>query len=183
MPVTTRRSKDLPAGRGSFRGASDSVALLLFFVFWYVGNAFYNQFNTQSINAVGGKLGGLTMTVATMQLGVCTLYALLLWVVGLNPIKIFGLQMPEKMAVPKITTADVKDTLPVGVCSAVAHSAGVFCLGADPLFGQSASCSTPPRSPNTSTHIRLLSSTYTDESTPNRTPHATFPECNPIAIQ
>ena len=27
-------------------GAPDSVALLLFFLFWYVGNAFYNQYNT-----------------------------------------------------------------------------------------------------------------------------------------
>ena len=117
-------------------GGPDSVALLLFFLFWYVGNAFYNQYNTQALGAVGGKYGGLTMTVSTMQLGVCTLYALVLWVVGLNPIKLCGLQTPEKMKLPKITMDDLKATLPVGFCSAVAHSAGVFCLGADPLFGQ-----------------------------------------------
>ena len=31
---------------------------------------------------------------------------------------------------------DIVSTLPVAFCSAAAHSAGVFCLGADPLFGQ-----------------------------------------------
>ena len=105
-------------------------------MFWYVGNAFYNQYNTQALGAVGGKYGGLTMTVSTMQLGVCTLYALVLWVVSVNPIKLCGLQTPERMKVPKITKSDIVATLPVGFCSAVAHSAGVFCLGADPLFGQ-----------------------------------------------
>ena len=118
------------------KGAPDSAALLLFFVFWYVGNAFYNQYNTLALAAAGGKYGGLTMTVSTMQLGVCTLYAGLLWLARKNPIKLCGLQMPEEMRVPKLTMADVKDTLPVGFCSAAAHSAGVFCLGADPLFGQ-----------------------------------------------
>ena len=49
------------------KGAPDSVALLLFFVFWYVGNAFYNQYNTLALSAVGGKYGGLTMTVSTMR--------------------------------------------------------------------------------------------------------------------
>ena len=117
-------------------GVPDNVALLLFFLFWYVGNAFYNQYNTMAITAVGGKTGGLTMTVSTMQLGVCTLYALVLWVVSVNPIKLCGLQTPERMKVPKITKSDIVATLPVGFCSAVAHSAGVFCLGADPLFGQ-----------------------------------------------
>jgi len=117
-------------------GVPDSVALLLFFLFWYVGNAFYNQYNTMALSAVGGKHGGLTMTVSTMQLGVCTLYALVLWVVSVNPIKLCGLQTPERMKVPKITKSDLVATLPVGFCSAVAHSAGVFCLGADPLFGQ-----------------------------------------------
>jgi len=117
-------------------GMPDSVALLLFFLFWYVGNAFYNQYNTQALAAVGGKYGGLTMTVSTMQLGVCTLYALVLWLVKWNPIKICGLQTPEKMNLPKTTSADLMATVPVGFCSAAAHSAGVFCLGADPLFGQ-----------------------------------------------
>lgn len=40
------------------------------------------------------------------------------------------------MKLPAITGKDLIATLPVGFCSAAAHSAGVFCLGADPLFGQ-----------------------------------------------
>jgi len=67
---------------------------------------------------------------------VCSAYALILWVVGYNPIKLFGLQAPAKMPLPKITKGDLAATLPVGCFSAAAHSAGVFCLGADPLFGQ-----------------------------------------------
>ena len=70
------------------------------------------------------------------RLGVCTLYALLLWLAKFNPIKMFGLQAAEEMRLPKLTSSDVIATVPVGFCSAAAHSAGVFCLGADPLFGQ-----------------------------------------------
>ena len=112
------------------------VALLLYFVFWYVGNAVYNMYNTMALKAVGGKYGGLTMTVSTLQLGICSLYAGLLWLTNFNPITLLGLQAPEKMPLPQTTTADIVDTLPVGFCAAAAHSAGVFCLGADPLFGQ-----------------------------------------------
>jgi solute carrier family 35 protein E1 len=117
-------------------GAPDSVALGFFFVFWYVGNIYYNEYNKMALDAVGGKKGGLTMTVSTMQLGVCSLYALILWIISINPIKLCGFQLPEKMKVPSLTKADMMKTLPVGCCSAAAHSAGVFCLGADPLFGQ-----------------------------------------------
>jgi solute carrier family 35 protein E1 len=117
-------------------GAPDSVALLLFFVFWYVGNIYYNEYNKMALDGVGGKTSGLTMTVSTMQLGVCSVYALLMWIIRINPIKLLGLQSPEAMRLPKITAGDLVKTAPVGFCSAVAHSAGVFCLGADPLFGQ-----------------------------------------------
>ena len=61
---------------------------------------------------------------------------MLMWLIRINPIKLFGLQMPEAMKLPQITTKDLMSTLPVGCFSAAAHSAGVFCLGADPLFGQ-----------------------------------------------
>merc|ERR1719203_1778980 len=71
-----------------------------------------------------------------MQLGVCAVYALILWITTLNPIKIFGLQMPDRMKIPKVNAGDLGAMIPVGFCSAAAHSAGVFCLGADPLFGQ-----------------------------------------------
>jgi len=119
------------AGAGGF-----DVSLLLYFVFWYVGNAVYNMYNTMALKAVGGKYSGLTMTVSTLQLGICSLYAGLLWLTNFNPITLLGLQAPEKMPLPQTTKEDLVGTLPVGFCAAAAHSAGVFCLGADPLFGQ-----------------------------------------------
>jgi len=117
-------------------GAPDSVALLLFFAFWYAGNMKYNEYNSGALQAVGGKTAGMTMTVSTMQLGVCTVYAIIIWIVGLNPIKLCGLQAPEKQSVPKLSASDMMKTVPVGVCSAGAHSSSVFALGGDPLFGQ-----------------------------------------------
>lgn len=117
-------------------GAPDSVALLLFFVFWYAGNMKYNEYNSGALNAVGGKTSGLTMTVATMQLGVCAVYAFIMWAVKLNPAKLFGLQMPEKQDVPKVTKDDLIKSIPLAFCAAGAHAATVFALGGDPLFGQ-----------------------------------------------
>ena len=112
------------------------LSLLLFYAFWYVGNVMHNQYNTLAINSVGGKHGGLTMTIATMQLGVCTAYSLLLWLVRINPIRICGLQAPEKVELPELSTSDMINALPVGLSAAAAHIAGVVCLGADPIFGQ-----------------------------------------------
>lgn len=119
-----------------FKGAPDSVALLLFFVFWYAGNMKYNEYNTGSLNAVGGKTAGMTMTVATFQLGVCTVYAMLTWLIRINPVNLFGLQVPSKQNMPKTTGSDLVKTVPVGFCSAAAHACTVFALGGDPLFGQ-----------------------------------------------
>ena len=96
------------------KGVPDSVALLLFFIFWYAGNMKYNEYNTGALNAAGGKNAGLTMTVSTMQLGVCALYAFIIWIIGLNPIKLCGLQLPDKQTVPKLTPGDILKTIPVG---------------------------------------------------------------------
>jgi solute carrier family 35 protein E1 len=115
----------------------DAVALFLYFFFWYMGNALFNQYNTVALTAIGGPKGGLTMTVSCMQLGVCTLWACLLYRVGWNPIKLLGGKMPERMQVPHaLTKEDLKKTMPLGFCFACAHSSAVFALGADPLFGQ-----------------------------------------------
>jgi len=117
-------------------GAPDSVALLLFFVFWYAGNMKYNEYNTSALTAVGGKNSGLTMTVATMQLGVCLVYAMITWAVKLNPARLFGLQSPERQNVPALTGEDLIKSIPLAFCAAGAHAATVFALGGDPLFGQ-----------------------------------------------
>ena len=143
MPVVDLKAAPAPKAKkhvnllaAASAKAGFDVSLLLYFVFWYVGNAIYNMYNTMALKAVGGKHSGLTMTVSTLQLGVCTLYAGLLWLSNFNPITLLGLQKPEKMPLPATTKEDLVATLPVGFCAAAAHSAGVFCLGADPLFGQ-----------------------------------------------
>jgi solute carrier family 35 protein E1 len=59
-----------------------------------------------------------------------------MWVVKINPVKLFGLQLPTKQNVPKTTKGDLAKTVPVGFCSAAAHACTVFALGGDPLFGQ-----------------------------------------------
>ncbi|KAJ1446126.1 hypothetical protein M885DRAFT_583654, partial [Pelagophyceae sp. CCMP2097] len=96
----------------------------------------YNEYNAGALTAVGGKNAGMTMTISTMQLGVCAVYALLVWIVGFNPINLFGLQTPDRQKLPKLTASDLLKTLPVGICSAGAHSSSVFALGGDALFGQ-----------------------------------------------
>ena len=50
-----------------------------------------------------------------MQLGVCTVYALLMWIIRINPIKLLGLQSPEAMNLPKITGGDLVKTVPVSL--------------------------------------------------------------------
>lgn len=71
-----------------------------------------------------------------MQLGVCAVYACVLWAVRLNPIRILGLQQPATQELPKVTLGDLVRTVPVGACSAAAHASSVFALGGDPVFGQ-----------------------------------------------
>jgi len=45
-----RRSQLTPRAPCSQAGAPDSVALLLFFVFWYVGNIYYNEYNKLALD-------------------------------------------------------------------------------------------------------------------------------------
>ena len=119
---------------GAFK---DNLALALYFAFWYVGNYYYNIQNKLALNASGGKHGGLGMTVATMQLGVGAVYALLVWVVSYNLIPLCGFKAPAKQPPPKINTQDLFKMVPVAFCSAAAHSSSVLALNAGSVsFGQ-----------------------------------------------
>ncbi|KAH8056075.1 hypothetical protein JL722_7906 [Aureococcus anophagefferens] len=106
----------------------------------YAGNTKYNEYNKGALDAVGGKTAGMTMTVSTMQLGVCAATLIVLWVLSFNPIKLCGLQTPDRQKLPGTKFTDILKTIPVGFCAAAAHSASVFGLGGDrrgdPLFGQ-----------------------------------------------
>jgi solute carrier family 35 protein E1 len=100
------------------------VALMMYFLFWYLGNYYYNITNKLALKAAGGATG-FPMTIATLQLGVGCIWALLLWV------------YPDARSTPKITMDDYKKTLPVGFTSAGAHAASVFALSAGAVsFGQ-----------------------------------------------
>ena len=93
-------------------------AAQLYFAWWYVGNNFYNLQNKRALNATGGKTAGFGMTVATLQLGVGTVYSFLIWIVGYNFLPCCGFAKPTKQAPPKITGSDLVKMLPVAFCSA-----------------------------------------------------------------
>lgn len=114
-----------------------NLSLLLYFVWWYVGNTFYNIQNKSALNATGGKTAGFGMTVATMQLGVGTVYSFLIWIAGYNLLPCSGLVAPTKQPLPGMSMADLIKMLPVAFCSAAAHSSSVLALNAGSVtFGQ-----------------------------------------------
>jgi len=113
------------------------VPLMLYFAFWYLGNTFYNIQNKGALNATGGKTAGYGMTVATLQLGVGTVYSFLIWIVGYNFLPCCGFVAPTKQSFPKLTGSDLLAMIPVAFCSAAAHSSSVLALNAGSVtFGQ-----------------------------------------------
>ncbi|CAK0852167.1 unnamed protein product, partial [Prorocentrum cordatum] len=122
------RAPGVPAAAGlslpSPQRKGVDFTLLAYFLFWYLGNYYYNITNKLALNAAGGA-AGFPMSIATMQLGFGCVWALFLW------------GYPDARALPKITFDDWKATLPVGFCSAAAHAFSVFALSAGAVsFGQ-----------------------------------------------
>jgi len=100
------------------------IPLMIYFLFWYVGNYFYNITNKYALSAAGGS-SGFPMTISALQLGVGALYAIFLWIA------------PDARATPKVTFDDIIKMLPVAFCFMGAHSASVFALSAGAVsFGQ-----------------------------------------------
>merc|ERR1712087_889829 len=91
---------------------------------------FYNIQNKTALNATGGKTAGFGMTVATLQLGVGTIYSFLIWIVGYNLLPICGFVKPSVQKLPQLGLSDLIKMLPVAFCSAAAHSASVLSLNA-----------------------------------------------------
>ena len=135
MMTSSAAATPAPSGRRKAPPDDPKHALALYFLMWYAGNILYNHLNTAAVNEVG-KEAGLTLTIATMQLGACVCWSLLIWLVGRNPIKLLGLQPPARQTMPRITSTLLATSAPLGLCSAVAHNTSVMALGADPLFGQ-----------------------------------------------
>jgi solute carrier family 35 protein E1 len=116
---------------------ADKLALVLLYVFWFVGNYYYNLYNKQASMKAGGKDGGLTVTISVMQIVVCAAWAMGLWLIRRNPTPLLGLKAPAPQPLPAITKADVISLLPLTFCYAFAHTAGVVALTAgSPAFGQ-----------------------------------------------
>ena len=137
--ISLTRVSDADAHNHTTRtmGEGGNLALGLYFVFWYVGNSFYNIQNKLALNATGGKHAGFGMTVATLQLGVGTIYSFLIWIVGYNFLPCCGFVAPTKQGPPKLSMSDFFKMLPVAFCSAAAHSASVLALNAGSVsFGQ-----------------------------------------------
>jgi len=105
-------------------GSGIDIPLMLYFLFWYVGNYYYNITNKLALKAAGGSTG-FPMTIAGLQLGVGCIYGLFLWVA------------PDARNKPKVTFDDIIKMLPVAFCFMGAHSASVFALSAGAVsFGQ-----------------------------------------------
>ena len=102
-------------GKGGFFGID--VPLTMYFLFWYVGNYYYNITNKLALKAAGGK-SGFPMTISSLQMGVGCLYGIFLWLA------------PDARSRPKITMDDVVKMLPVSFCAMGSHSASVFALSA-----------------------------------------------------
>ena len=97
---------------------------MLYFLFWYVGNYYYNVSNKLALKAAGGS-AGFPMTISALQLAVGCIYALFLWVA------------PDARSKPSVTLDDIVKMLPVAFCYMGAHSASVFALSAGAVsFGQ-----------------------------------------------
>jgi solute carrier family 35 protein E1 len=112
------------ASTSSKGGFKLDIPLLLYFFFWYLGNYYYNITNKTALKAAGGAMG-FPMVISCLQLGVGSLYSLLLWAA------------PDARKFPAITLKDIFKLFPVAFCSAGAHAGSVFALSAGAVsFGQ-----------------------------------------------
>jgi len=122
--LQSEASSDAVSTRGGGPLAGVDVPLMLYFLFWYVGNYYYNITNKLALRAAGGS-SGFPMTISALQLGVGCIYALFMWVA------------PDARETPKVTVDDIIKMLPVAFCFMGAHSASVFALSAGAVsFGQ-----------------------------------------------
>eukprot|EP00574_Skeletonema_japonicum_P011693 CAMPEP_0201724296 /NCGR_PEP_ID=MMETSP0593-20130828/8088_1 /ASSEMBLY_ACC=CAM_ASM_000672 /TAXON_ID=267983 /ORGANISM="Skeletonema japonicum, Strain CCMP2506" /LENGTH=391 /DNA_ID=CAMNT_0048215535 /DNA_START=26 /DNA_END=1201 /DNA_ORIENTATION=- len=116
-------SSDAIKTRGGGVGGID-VPLMFYFLFWYIGNYYYNITNKLALKAAGGS-AGFPMTISALQLAVGAVYGIFLWLA------------PDAREKPTVTMDDIIKMLPVAFCFAGAHSASVFALSAGAVsFGQ-----------------------------------------------
>jgi len=116
LAESSSSSGEVMETRGGALGGLD-IPLMLYFLFWYVGNYMYNITNKLALKAAGGKTG-FPMTISSLQLLVGSIYGIFLWVA------------PDARSTPSVTMEDIVKMLPVAFCFMGAHSASVFAMGA-----------------------------------------------------
>merc|ERR1712176_1321134 len=112
VAIESRGGAEVATKSGGF-----DIGLMLYFLFWYVGNYYYNITNKLALKAAGGKTG-FPMTISSLQLGVGMLYGIFLWLA------------PDARSKPSVSMDDIVKMLPVAFCFMGAHSASVFAMGA-----------------------------------------------------
>jgi len=110
-------SSDALSVKGGAAPAGLDIPLMFYFLFWYVGNYYYNITNKLALKASGGA-GGYPMTISGLQLGIGCIYGIFLWLA------------PDARAKPTITMEDITKMLPVAFCFMGAHCASVFAMSA-----------------------------------------------------
>lgn len=108
-----------------------ATSLLLNFVWWYALNAAYLVFTVSALRTSDGHVG---ITAAVAQLGVGSLYALLIWLIGYNPLPLLGLGTPTVQKLPKVGSSDVMRMLPVAILSAGMHISMLIALENGSVF-------------------------------------------------
>lgn len=131
LAATAAAKSDAIKTRGGGALGGLDIPLMLYFLFWYVGNYYYNITNKLALKAAGGS-AGFPMTISALQLAVGSLYGIFLWLA------------PDARSKPSVTMDDIIKMLPVAFCFMGAHSASVFALSAGAVsFGQIVKASEP----------------------------------------
>jgi len=113
------------------------MSLLLYYAFWFLGNYYFNLYNKFASMEAGGFAGGMLVTISVAQLAVCSLYGLVMWIVGYNPATLLGLKAPTKHPLPKIKMSDIGSMMSLSIAFAATHTLGVIALtSGPPAFGQ-----------------------------------------------
>jgi len=141
LVLNSASSDALSTSGGSTSKFGIDIPLMLYFLFWYVGNYYYNITNKLALKAAGGS-AGFPMMISGLQLAVGCLYGLFLWVA------------PDARSAPSITLDDIVKMLPVAFCFMGAHCASVFAMSAGAVsFAQIVKSSEPAFAAVLSTYV------------------------------
>jgi len=104
--------------------------LIFYFLFWFLGNYYYNIQNKNAANAANPH--NVSLIIGTTQLAIGSIYAIFLWIA------------PNVRKFPEITTNDILRLIPLGFCFSISHISAVFSLTVGGIvFGQIVKASEP----------------------------------------